>query len=210
MNLTKQKIMKYYDITIPLSENTANWPGAEKYKRVETKTSAITSTITLRSHYATHIDAPKHFVFEKSSVDKIKPELLIGKYKVFEVFSKSIIEIEDIQKFGISAGDRILFKTSNSKINLKPDFTENYVSLGLSVAKYLVQKRILLVGIDYFGIEAKSSPGHPVHKTLLSKNIVIVEGLNLKAVLPGTYQGAILPIKIEGGDGAPARAVLWK
>lgn len=202
--------MKFYDLTLPLSNNTPGWPGDIAYKREERQTSAIVSSITMSSHFGTHIDAPRHFVFSASSIDQIPLSTLVGKFKVFQVKSKQLIEKKDIEKFSIQKGDRVLFKTINSNIITGAKFNPSYVSLSLEAAEFLAKKRIALVGIDYFGIEAKSAPGHPVHVTLLSKNIVVVEGLNLQKTPPGIYQGAILPLKIEDGDGSPARAVLWK
>ncbi len=202
--------MKFFDITVPLSEATANWPGGVEYKREEIKTSAIVSTLTIRSHYATHVDAPKHFLFNKQSIDKILPSTLIGEYKVFTIKTKDQIKLLDIHKLDIKKGDRVLFKTINSNIVSGSKFNPNYVSLSVEASKFLAAKKITLVGIDYFGIEAKGSPEHLVHTTLLKNNIIIVEGLNLQKIKPGIYQGAILPLKIAGGDGAPARAVLWK
>jgi arylformamidase len=57
-------------------------------------------------------------------------------------------------------------------------------------------------------VEAKGAGGHPVHHTLLENGVVIVEGLNLSEVEPGDYTFACLPLRITGGDGGPARAVL--
>ena len=107
-------------------------------------------------------------------------------------------------------GERLLFKTRNSKLYKKGKFTADYVSLSLEGARYLTHKKIFLVGTDYLGIEAKSAPGHPVHKTLLAAGIVNVEGLDLSKIKPGIYNLAVLPLKIRAGDGAPARAVLWR
>ena len=67
-----------------------------------------------------------------------------------------------------------------------------------------------LVGIDYLGIEKKSAPGHPVHTKLLEKEIVIVEGLNLINVDPGSYELIVLPLKLKDLDGSPSRALLIK
>ncbi len=201
--------MKFYDITVPLSPSTPNWPGGTAYNRAEERGTAIVSTLTIRSHYATHVDAPKHFLFEKKSIDQIPVQFFVGKYKVFAIKSNPQILLSDIIRLNISKGDRILFKTANSNIVTEAVFNPNYISLSVEAAQYLAKKKITLVGIDYFGIEAKGSPGHLVHTTLLKNNIIIVEGLNLQKVTPGTYQGAILPLKIEHGDGAPARAVLW-
>ncbi len=202
--------MKFYDITIPLSETTPEWPGDNKYSREERQTSAIVSKITMSSHFGTHVDAPNHFLVVKMPGDKLPLDKFIGKFLVVQSKARNLIGVDEISRLKIKPGDRILFKTRNAKFNTKPEFMADYVSLSLEAARFLAKKKIGLVGIDYFGIEAKSAPGHPVHKALLQKNIVIVEGLNLNAVKPGTYQGAILPLKIDHGDGAPARAVLWK
>lgn len=203
--------MKFYDISLPLGPSTPQWPGQQPFVREELRGTAITARLTLSSHYGTHIDAPKHFLFTKKSIDAIPVSALVGKYKVFAVASRKQIALADIQKLKIAKGDRVLFKTRNSSfIAKKKTFTADYVSLSPEAAAYLAKKDIALVGIDYFGIEAKGSPGHLTHTALLSKNIVVVEGLNLKNVPAGTYNGAILPLNILNGDGAPARAVLWK
>lgn len=201
--------MKFYDITLPLSNDVPEWPGDIKYNRIETKTSAIKSKLTLSSHFGTHIDAPKHFLFKGPGVDAINPDALIGIYNVFQIKNKKEITVEEIKKFDIGKGSRVLFRTGNSN-HISKKFNSNYVHLTLDAAAYLVSKKILLVGSDYFGLEAKSAPGHPVHKTLLAAGIVMVEGLYLKNVTAGEYDGAILPLKIKDSDGSPARAILWR
>jgi arylformamidase len=202
--------MRYYDLSIPLSEATITWPGELRMSKKEFKTSAITSRLDIPSHFGTHIDAPRHFLFGKNGVDTIPLNRLIGKAKVITVKSKPLIEQADLQKFNVKKGDKILLKTGNSKLLTKKNFTTDYVSLGLGAARFLASKNIDLVGIDYLGIEAKSAPGHPVHKVLLNKGIVIIEGCDLSKVPSGTYNIAALPLKLKTGDGAPARVVLWK
>ena len=67
-----------------------------------------------------------------------------------------------------------------------------------------------LVGIDYLSIEPQGpeKAGYPVHHTLLAAGVVIVEGLDLRGIAPGAYDLVCAPIKIAGGDGAPARVFL--
>lgn len=202
--------MKFFDISLELSQKTIVWPGENKMARNENRGTAITSRLEMPSHFGTHVDAPKHFVFNKSGVDKIAINKLIGPAKIFAIKSKNLISLSEIKNLRIKAHDKILLKTRNSALLKKKTFTADYVSLSLEAAKYLAKTHIDLVGIDYFGIEAKSAPGHPVHKTLLKKNIVIIEGVDLSKVMPGQYTLAALPLKIKAGDGAPARVVLWK
>lgn len=216
--------MKFYDLTLPLETGMPVWPGDTRFWRAEKYGTAIVSKIIMSSHTGTHIDAPKHFLFDQAGVDKIALRKLIGKCHVIEISfpspgggegsrerskANSQIQISDLQRFRIKAGDRILFKTRNSKLLQLPRFTANYVSLSLPAARYLAAKKINLVGIDYFGIEAKGSAGHPVHKTLLRAEIVIVEGLNLSKINPGIYNLIVLPLNIKDSDGSPARVILY-
>ena len=202
--------MKFYDISVELSPTTSLYPGNPPYIRKEIRTrDVLSSTLSFSSHFGTHVDAPKHFLWTKSGIDKTSLNSLLGLFKVFEIKTTSQISKEDIHQLAINKGDRILFKTRNSKIIAQKKFDSNFISLSLEAAKFLVKKQILLVGIDYFGIEARGSKNHPVHRALLSKGIAIVEGLNLSSVKSGIYSGAILPLKIKSGDAAPARAVLW-
>lgn len=209
----------------------AFWPRDTRFRREEYRGTAIVSKITMSSHAGTHIDAPRHFLFDKGTVDQIAISKLIGKCRVVEIRpllpsvpspgvgrvaggrerSKldNSITVSIVKRFNIKAGDKILFKTRNAELLKKTKFEKNYVSLSLEAARYLAKKKIDLVGIDYFGIEAKGSPGHPVHKALLRAGIVIVEGLDLRKVKPGRYNLVALPLKFIGGDGAPTRAILW-
>ena len=91
--------MKIYDISISLSPETPEWPGSQKFEREELRGSAITSKLTIASHYATHIDAPKHFLFDKKSIDQVPLASIIGKFKVLEVASKQQIQIKDFSQY---------------------------------------------------------------------------------------------------------------
>ena len=201
--------MKFIDISLPLKKGMVVWPGDVPFSRDEMKGTSIVSKIKMSSHTGTHIDAPKHFLFNAGTVDDIAPQKLIGTAKVVAVSSKKLIEPVDFSRVQISRGDKILFKTRNASLVSKKSFTSDYVSLSLAAAKFLAKKRVDLVGIDYLGIEAKGSPGHPVHKTLLRDGIVIVEGLDLRKAKPGRYNLVVLPLKLVDGDGSPARAILW-
>jgi arylformamidase len=202
--------MRFFDATYPLSSKTIPWPKDTRFSSRETRGTAIVSRLIMSSHSGTHIDAPRHFVFQKGGVDAIDVKKLIGPVIVANINSYPLITLADVKRLKPQTGARLIFKTRNQRLADKTEFDPNYVSLSLEAAKYLASLPIYLVGIDYLGIEAKSAPGHPVHKTLLKKDIVIIEGLNLKHIRPGKYNMAALPLKIKNGDGAPARVVLWK
>jgi arylformamidase len=108
--------------------------------------------------------------------------------------------------YDIQEDDFLLFKTKNS---FKEEFINDFVFLSQDASAYLANKKIKGVGTDGLGIE-RSQEGHPTHKNLLSKNIVIIEGLRLKDVPEGTYQLICLPLKIDNVEASLARAILIK
>ena len=75
-------------------------------------------------------------------------------------------------------------------------------------ADFLVGNGVLLIGVDYLSAERFHPEVHHVHEALLGASVVVLEGVDLGGVPAGDYQLACLPLKIRGGDGAPARAVL--
>ena len=82
--------------------------------------------------------------------------------------------------------------------------------MNAGAARWCVGHGVRLVGVDYLTIEpqGREKAGYPTHKTLLGAGVVIIEGLDLRAIAPGTYELVCAPLKIGGGDGAPARVFL--
>jgi arylformamidase len=103
---------------------------------------------------------------------------------------------------------RILIATRNSQFIRDGKFVSDYTYLAPDGAAYLAALGVKLVGIDYLSIEQFHSGHHQTHHTLLERGIVIVEGLDLSQPPPGPYELRVLPLRLTGLDGAPARAVL--
>jgi arylformamidase len=132
----------------------------------------------------------------------------MGSVLVVELTGLKHIGKENLLKASIPEGTkRLILKTDNSDLIAKDRFEENFCYLTEDGAKYLLEKGIKLVGIDYLSI-AEYGKGEVVHRALLSSGIVIIEGLDLRGVPAGIYQMTALPLKIAGCDGAPARVVL--
>jgi len=110
---------------------------------------------------------------------------------------------------GLDQTERVLFHTRNSSC-WNEGFRKDFTHLLPEAAEELIEMGVKLVGTDYLSIEKFHSGDHRTHLTLLSNNVVIIEGLNLSEVPAGDYELICLPLKIaEGaGDGAPARVVL--
>lgn len=205
--------MKIYDITLPIHNNMMVWRGDSKVTISQSATieedEVALSHFSFGSHTGTHVDAPSHFVKDGSNIDSIDLQKLIGPCRVLDVTTIDHLEItpNDLNHFNIQKGERVLFKTGNYKFLKESEFPDSYVSLSQDAAEYLVEKGVVLVGIDFLGIEKEKNPGHPVHTTLLKAGIVNVEGLDLSLVPSGDYQLICLPLKVSV-DGSPARVVL--
>ena len=204
----------WIDVTMPLEDGMVYWPGdipviISKQATFENDQVNVTG-IHLSAHTSTHVDAPLHFIDNGNDVTQLPLNALIGKAKVININNHEAITIDAIKDMAIKKGDRILFKTRHSLTNwaMEP-FHKDYVYLNEEAAVLLANKEILTVGIDYLSI-AQFGNGSIVHRILLEKKIVIIEGLNLAAIEPGEYEMICLPLKIKGGDGAPARVVLKK
>lgn len=206
--------MKIYDISLPVSEKLPMWPGDPLISMLRSKSilngdPCNLTMITMGVHSGTHIDAPCHFVENGRTVDAIALQTCIGPCQVIEVTGR-LIEKEDLLEHDFNGQNRILFKTSNSMRwkNRENQFHPDYVALSPEAAEYLVENKVVLVGIDYLSIEAFNAIGNPVHDLLLKSDVVILEGLDLSEVAEGMYELISLPLKLVGSDGAPARAIL--
>ena len=201
---------KIIDISLSLYNGTLVHPSEEFLKiepnRTFEKDGIRTSKITLGSHTGTHIDAPSHFLEKGKTINEINLDKCMGQCQVIEI-SEELQTIEKEHIDGKISSKRVLFKTKNSKLLNKP-YTKDITSLSISAAEYLIERNVVLVGIDYTGIEASGSPGHPVHTKLLEKEIVIVESLNLTDIKPGNYELIVLPLRLKNLDGSPARTIL--
>lgn len=202
---------KIIDISLPIYEGMAIYPNNPpvKIKPLKTPTTNI-SEITLGSHTGTHIDVPRHISEKGIGVDKIKLNQLIGPARVLDMtHCKTAITLNDLRKKGIKQGERILVKTRNSKRGLKK-FYPDYVYLDGEAAEYIAKQKITLFGIDSLSIKQKGNPDSRPHTELLKNNIIIIEGLNLRKVIPGIYNLFCLPLNLVGLDGSPARVILIK
>jgi arylformamidase len=166
---------------------------------------ANTSRLDFGVHSGTHIDAPAHFVEGAASVEAIPLEQLVGPVQLVDAteIGRSI-DAEAIDRLEIPTGtERVLFKTTNSKLWKRDDFSERFVRLSESAALRLVELGLRLVGIDYLSIGDES-----VHRALLGAGVIPLEGLDLRVPPAGRYRLICLPLKIVGSDGAPARVLI--
>jgi arylformamidase len=214
IHIERRKMPTFFDITHSLKNETTIWPGDEPIDISRIHECGVNAESTVRklvmtSHTGTHIDAPAHFVVNGDTVDQIPLNVLIGECTVIEtqadVIDSSVLDSLDIPK----NTKRLLIKTQNSMhfTGTQP-FDKNYVGLNANGAEWVVENGIQLVGIDYLSI-ACFSEIQATHNILLNHRIAVLESLYLKEVPQGVYTLIALPLKLEDGDGAPSRVVLY-
>jgi arylformamidase len=207
-------VSRIYDISVPIRSGGLVYPGNPEIdislqQAVAKGASANVSNIRFGSHTGTHVDAARHFFDDGQSVDKIPLERLIGPALLVS-FDDDVMSVgaAELRERDVKGHKRILIRTRNSALLSQKEFVKDYTYLAPDGAQYLVDLGVELVGVDYLSIEQFHSGHHRTHRTLLGHAVVIVEGLDLSAPAPGEYQFICLPLRIEGCDGAPARAVL--
>ena len=141
-------------------------------------------------------------------MDAIPLDILVGPGIILDMRGKTVVDRASLKQSDADRYERILFKTDNDNKLLESAFSENFVSLTMDAAQYLVENRARLVGIDYLSIEPYADTSAAVHRILLEAGVLIVEGALLANVPAGPCTIYCLPLKIEGADGAPARLIV--
>ena len=208
--------MKIYDVTVPISEQTPVYEGdpnvqIETANQIARGDAANVSRLCCGVHTATHVDAPNHFIEGARRVHELEFEKLVGTCRVVEI-DENVMAIEPKHIKNLEGVERVLFKTRNSEFwnDLAQGFRKDFTYITPAAAKVLVELNVKLVGIDYLSVEKFGAETFDTHVTLLEKEVVIIEGLDLREVPAGDYELICLPLKIIGGtgDGAPARVIL--
>jgi arylformamidase len=205
---------KWIDVSVTIKSGMAHWPDnpevkVERMKDMDCGDVCNVSVLSLGSHTGTHMDSPLHFINGAKSLDKMPLDATIGPARLIEIKDKESIKPAEIANCKFKAGERILFKTINSRKSWKMDqFDEDFVYISKEAAAILAKAKIRTVGVDYLSVGGYRKDGIETHRALLGAGIWVIEGLNLAKVKPGRYELCCLPLKVLNSDGAPARALL--
>ena len=207
--------MPIHDISLPISESLVTWPGDSPISITQTshldRGDHVTITcLQMSAHAGTHVDAPAHFIRGGAGVDTLALDVLVGPVLVAQALEADALTADILAEMAIPLGaDRVLFRTRNSDrwARGESEFAEDFVAITEDGARWLVERGIRLVGVDYLSV-APYGASVPTHQMLLAASVILVEGLDLSGVAPGMYRLVCLPLKIVGVDGAPARAIL--
>ncbi len=205
------------DVSIPLSPRTPAWPGDggmvhEVLASLDQGAAANVSALRCPAHLGTHIDAPRHFLAEGATVEQLDLADFVGPARVVELADLEHVSAEALTDvLGQPPWpQRLLLRTRNSAPGGALDsdaFDAGFCALTLDAARAVASAGVRLIGIDYLSV-APFRGGQGVHEALLGAGLAVLEGLDLRKVEPGDYTLIALPLRLEGFDGSPVRAVL--
>lgn len=207
----------WYDISVPIKQGMVYFPtdpAPPKYYRYHDRALGAMVTMSMLEiigHTGTHLDAPLHFIPDGSTISDMAVDATIGPCRVIEIKDTESIKKAELEKNNIKKGDRILCKTVNSpKTYESPKFVEEYVYLDINAADYLVEKGVLMFGLDAITIGYWKNEESVVktHQKLLGAGIYILENCALANVPAGEYELLCLPLLMFNGDAGPSRAIL--
>ena len=204
--------MAIYDISQSLRPSIATWPGDQKFRyywtmQLRSGDSCNVSSLRMSTHTGTHVDAPFHFDDAAADIGSVPLRHYLGPARVVAVDVRSEIAAADLQNLEWEGVERVLFKTRSSSLEERR-FCRDYVCLAEDGAEFLGQLCLELVGVDAPSVDPFESQELRSHKILLRHGIAILEGVRLAQVPPGDYELICLPLKLEGLDGSPVRAIL--
>jgi arylformamidase len=204
----------WIDVSVTLTDGMVSWPDdppvrIRRVSDVERGDEATLSELCMSAHTGTHMDAPRHFLAGGDGLDRMPLAATMGPARVIGIADPRTIGPEELERHNIRAGERVLFRTRNSeRAWAREGFIEDFVAVSPDGARWLAERRVRTVGVDYLSVGGFHDDGAAVHRALLGAGVWIIEGLDLSAVSPGPHELICLPLRIVGADGAPARALL--
>lgn len=205
--------MTIIDISVPLSPTTPVYPGDPPLSLSPLSTLAehgfSLSELRCGTHTGTHIDPPRHVIEGGAGVAAVALDVLCGPARVVDVRGHRVVSADTLREMDLDGVTRVLLHTDSGQGLMEGRYEADHVHLDESAARYLVDEiGVLLVGIDTLSVDGASADTFPVHHALLGAGVVVVECLALAHADAGDYDLCCLPLRLEGGDGGPARAVL--
>ncbi len=201
--------MKLFDITLPLNCSLAVWPGDTPYAftlnwRRSEGASVNVGAITMSVHTGTHTDSPFHISDAGATIAEMSLNPYVGQALVVDVQGKKVVRIADLEPMDLLP--RLLLKTNSWRDYTR--FPEQVPVLAEDVPGYLKERGVVLLGVDVPSVDTIESKDLPIHHQLTRHGITILESLYLREVPAGEYELIALPMKLDGADGAPVRAIL--
>jgi arylformamidase len=200
-----------YDITPPITERLAVWPGDTPPSReilcdMARGDSITLSTLRTTVHLGAHADAPSHYGARAPTIDARPLDYYLGPCQVVRVQVPRGGQVLPATLPGPIRAERVLIATGTYPS--AEHFTEDFAALSVDLVEALDRQGVRLIGIDTPSVDCFSSKELPVHHAFLERDMAILEGLDLCDVPEELYELIALPLRLAGFDASPVRAVL--
>lgn len=209
--------MTIIDISPGISPQTAVFPGDTKVSSTQNWTMSPdcpvnVSAFTMSTHAGAHADAPLHYDANGTPIDQLALAPYLGKCVVLDVSNGTgpitVSEVKDAAKnAGTDLPGRVLLRTYKTAPR---DWDPDFRPIGAQTIDFLANSNVILIGVDTQSLDPATSKTMEAHNAVRRANMRILECLVLDHVTPGVYELIALPLKLEGLDAAPVRAVLRK
>lgn len=202
---------RWYDITIPLQEGVAHWPGDTPFHFEHVATIAAgdavdVGSVSMSVHSGTHVDAPSHFRQGAPHSHEIDLAILVGPAYVVNAVGHDLIGPELFAGLNFTSAPRVLLHTG--RWTDYGHFPETIPTLSAEAVAFLGGQGVVLLGMDLPSVDALDSKDLPMHHAIERSGMIVLEGLNLQNVPPGRYHLTALPLRLVGADASPVRALL--
>jgi arylformamidase len=200
-----------YDLTPAVTAALAVWPGdtpptREVLADLKRGDNITLSTLRATVHLGAHADAPSHYGRDASSIASRPLDLYLGPCRVVRIPAERGTRVPPSAIPAQLASKRVLIATASY-----PDpcaFNDDFAALEPATVDLLHERGVRLVGIDTPSVDLFASKELAAHRRFLAHDMAILEGLVLSHVPEGEYELIALPLKLEGFDASPVRAVL--
>lgn len=202
--------MKWIDITQPLNTQTTTWEGDVPFTYTLNYSKDQTGSVNLGQiqtslHTGTHLDAPFHYDNQGETIEQLDINQFIGVAQVIHCVSIPVIQPEHLATIQPNI-DFVLLRTTKQAATTY--FPKEYSVLSPTLAPFLQEKGVKLIGVDTPTIDPVDSKELHAHHALHESKIAILENIVLNEIKEGLYDCIALPLPIVGGDGSPVRAVI--
>jgi arylformamidase len=209
-------VYEMFDISQTLRSGIAVWPGdtefeARKRWDIDNGDTVTVGSVAMSVHTGTHADAPCHVYAGERDIATMDLRPYVGPALVVDLTdriganSEYQISADDVAERVPASTARVLFRTLTARDDA---FTTSFAHFGEAAARELVARGVRLVGIDTPSIDHADSKDLTVHHVFVEAGVAVLENLVLAKVTPGEYELIALPLKLEGMDASPVRAIL--
>jgi kynurenine formamidase len=211
--------VKPVDLTLTISQDLPTFPGSPRphfisWSKIKSDGYNL-ELLFLSSHTGTHLDAPFHFIEKGKKIHEILLTRLVSNAILIRIQkgANQLITRSDIIKFEkmvtrIKNNSTIVFSTGWQKNLQKQYYFKKNPGLSISAARYLVSKKVNLVGIDSPSIDKGNDTKFSVHQIFSKNNVLILENLcNLEKISRDHFKLIVLPLKLKDATGSPVRAI---